>query len=172
MEASSVFAPHRDARPEEIYAYYQRFREAGQVAWGEGSWLNGNPSMVLLRMEDVQAWLRDPRLGREWRRLLPPGEQPPKPQLNSFRDVADHFMLFRDPPDHTRLRSMANMAFTPRHVNKMRAPVERLALDLVEDMKRQDGPVDFIASFAYPLPVLVIAGILGVPESDFSRFRD
>jgi cytochrome P450 len=172
MEASSVFAPHRDARPEEIYVYYQRFREAERVARGDSSWLNGNSSIVLLRMEDVQAWLRDPRLGREWRRLLPPGEQPPEPEVNSFRDVADHFMLFRDPPDHMRPRSTANMAFTPRHVNKMRAPIERLAHDLLEDMKRQDGPVDFIANFAYPLPVLVIAGILGVPESDFPRFRD
>jgi cytochrome P450 len=171
-EMSIIFAPQRDAHPNEMYAYYQRFREAARVARGDPGWAGGDDALVLLRMEDVHAGLRDPRLGKEWQRLLPPGETPSVPAPDSFGDVARNFMLFRDPPDHTRLRSTANMAFTPRHVNKMRAPIEALATRLAADVKAQDGPVDFIASFAYPLPVLVIAGILGVPDDDFSSFRD
>jgi cytochrome P450 len=64
------------------------------------------------------------------------------------------------------------MAFTPRHVNRMRPTIEALTKRLVAEMSHQDGPVDLIARFAYPLPVLVIAVILGVPDEDYPRFRD
>ena len=171
-EMSPIFAPHRDAHPDDMYAYYERFREAARVARGEPGWAGGDEALVLLRFEDVHAGLRDSRLGKEWQRLLPPSETPHVPEPDSFGDVAGNFMLFRDPPDHTRLRSTANMAFTPRHVNKMRAPIEDLAARLVTDMKAREGPVDLIANFAYPLPVLVIADILGVPNDDLQRFRD
>lgn len=167
-----VFAPQQDGQPDDIYSYYQRFREAGRVARGQPGWLNGHADVALLRFEDVHAGLRDPRFGRDWESLLPPGQTPTMPAPDSFDDMARNWMLLRDPPDHTRLRSTANMAFTSRHVNKMRAPIEALAARLAADVKAQEGPVDFIANFAYPLPVLVIAGILGVPEEDFQRFRD
>jgi cytochrome P450 len=111
-------------------------------------------------------------LGKEWRTLLPPDQPVSTPEPKTFGDVASDFMLFRDPPHHTRLRSTANLAFTPRHVNNMRGPIEALASRLIADLTQRDEPVDFIANFAYPLPVLVIAGILGVPEDDFQRFRD
>jgi pimeloyl-[acyl-carrier protein] synthase len=171
-DPEAIFAPTQDARPEDIYGYYARFREAAPVARGEIGWAGGDPALVLLRFEDVHAWLRDQRLGKEWRSLLPPDQPATMPEPGTFGDVASDFMLFRDPPHHTRLRSTANMAFTPRHVNNMRAPIETLASRLIADLPRRDEPVDFIANFAYPLPVLVIAGILGVPEEDFQRFRD
>lgn len=169
---AAVFAPEREADPGKIYAYYERFREAAPLARGQPGWVGGEDALVLLRMQEVQAWLRDQRLGREWRRLLPPGEPAHEPALNSFGDVARDWMLFRDPPDHTRLRSTANMAFTPRHVTRMREPIERIAATLVEELRAQEGPIDLITGFAYPLPVLIIAGILGIPEEDVRRFRD
>ena len=168
----TLFAPERDAHPDDIYDYYARFREAAPTARGQEGWAGGDPAVVLLRHADVHASLRDSRLGKEWRHLAPPGEPPHEPEPKSFGDVARHFMLFRDPPDHTRLRSTANMAFTPRHVTNMREPIANLASRLVAGLRERDEPADLIASFAYPLPVLVIAGILGVPEEDFPRFRD
>lgn len=171
-DIAAIFAPQRDGTPKDIYTYYSRFRDAGRVARGEPGWAGGDEGLALLRFDDVHAGLRDPRLGKEWQRLLPAGETPTAPEPDSFGDIAHHFMLFRDPPDHTRLRSTANIAFTPRHVNKMRAPIEQLAASLVSGLKTSDEPVDFIATVAYPLPVLVIAGVLGVPEEDFPRFRD
>lgn len=170
--AAARFMPTQDADPAGIYTYYARFREAGRVARGEPSWLGADDALVLLRFEDVYAGLRDPRVGKEWGRLLPPGQERAEPRKNSFPAVAQNFMLFRDPPDHTRLRSTANMAFTPRRVRTMREPIEQLATRLVDDLAGAEGPVDFISSFAYPLPVLVIARILGIPEEDFPRFRD
>jgi pimeloyl-[acyl-carrier protein] synthase len=172
-DASPAFMPQRDASPDDIYGYYARYRDAARVAWTEPEWPMGLPGPVLLRFEDVHAGLRDARLGKEWRRLLPPGQDPPPPPPpGTFGHVAANFMLFRDPPDHTRLRSTANMAFTPRRVRAMRDPVERLTNQLVADLATASGPVDLIAQFAYPLPVLVIAGILGIPDEDYERFRD
>jgi cytochrome P450 len=166
------FAPERDAHPDDIYDYYARFRETAPTARGQDGWAGGDPALALLRHADVHTWLRDPRLGKEWRRLAPSDELVHAPEPKSFGDVASNFMLFRDPPDHTRLRSTANMAFTPRHVSSMREPITNLASRLVAGLREREAPVDLIASFAYPLPVLVIAGILGVPEEDFPRFRD
>lgn len=166
------FMPTQDTDPAAIYAYYTRFRETARTARGQHSWLGADDALVLLRFDDVYAGLRDPRAGKEWEQFLPPGETPPGYPKDSFPAVAKNFMLFRDPPDHTRLRSTANMAFTPRRVRTMREPVERLAARLVDELIEADGPVDFISRFAYPLPVLVIAGILGIPEEDFPRFRD
>lgn len=171
LNAGVIFAPERDAHPRDIYTYYERFREAGPVARGYAGW-TGHPASVLLRFDDVSLWLRDPRLGREWQRILPPETPVEAPQPHTFGDIAGNFMLFRDPPHHTRLRSVANMAFTPRHVKKMREPIEALARRLIHDARSSGEPIDLIADFAYPLPVLVIAGILGIPEEDFARFRD
>src|SRR5699024_7959748 len=106
------FLPHRSAEPEGLYEYYERFRVADRVARGEAAWAGGDPALALLRFQDVYDGLRDPRLGKEWQQLLPSGEERPAPPPNTFGDIAHHFMLFRDPPDHTRLRSTANMAFT------------------------------------------------------------
>ena len=170
-ESTAIFAPAQESDPDRIYDYYERFREAAPVARWQPGW-EGGDSVVVLRLGEIQTWLRDQRLGREWQRLLPPDEPPPMPEPNSWGDVSGHFMLFRDPPDHTRLRSIANMAFTPRHVTNMREPIERLAHRLIHGLRQQEEPVDLIAGFAYPLPVLVIAGILGIPEEDFRRFRD
>src|SRR5699024_5985084 len=110
-----VFLPHRNADPDGLYEYYERFRAAGRVARGDSAGVGGDTSLALLRFQDVLDGLRDGRLGKEWQALLPPGDERPAPPPNTFGDIAHHFMLFRDPPDHTRLRSTANMAFTPRH---------------------------------------------------------
>jgi cytochrome P450 len=80
-------------------------------------------------------------------------------------------MLFRDPPTHTRLRGVANMAFTPRQVEKLRSQIEIVASDLAHDIRDTGGEVDLITHFAFPLPMLVIAEVLGIPSEDFRSFR-
>ena len=170
-DSPASFNLQRDTTPDTIYDYYARFREADRVARTAPEPPLGEPGLVLLRHEDVQAGLRDIRLGREVHRLLPPEMTPPAAR-NTFAEVHANWMLFRDPPDHTRLRSTANLAFTPRHVAAMREPIQALAARLIDDLTAREEPVDLIANFAYPLPVLVIAGILGVPNDDHAKFRD
>ena len=78
-------------------------------------------------------------------------------------------MLREDEPNHTRLRSLAAKAFTPRAVEQMRPQVEGL-LDVTFKRIPTSGQFDLISSFAAPFPIAVIAGILGVPASDWDRF--
>src|SRR6516165_6217446 len=79
-------------------------------------------------------------------------------------------MLTSDPPDHTRLRSLVQRAFTPRTVDRLRPHIEQIANDLLDRMTA-GREADFVADFAFPLPATVIAELIGVPGQDRSRFR-
>ncbi|GIJ22744.1 cytochrome P450 [Micromonospora lutea] len=83
-------------------------------------------------------------------------------------------MLRTNPPDHSRLRRLAAGAFTPRRINAMREVIEAQTDELIDAMTtagRGGAPVDFMAEFAYPLPVGVICELLGVPADDRTLFR-
>ncbi|MEY3481954.1 MAG: hypothetical protein RIQ71_2729, partial [Verrucomicrobiota bacterium] len=80
-----------------------------------------------------------------------------------FYEFEEHSLLELEPPVHTRLRGFINPSFLPRQIARLQPRIERLANDLV-DRFPADGKTDFIKSFAEPVPVLVIAGFLGVPE--------
>lgn len=82
----------------------------------------------------------------------------------------ENIMLFKDPPDHTRLRGLVNKAFTPRVVESMRARIVEIVNDLIDAVEPR-GEMDVIEDFAYPLPVTVIAEMLGIPEEDRDGFK-
>src|SRR5207253_4136337 len=119
---------------------------------------------VLTRYEDVLVALRDPRFAKEAiaafvaARL---GFAPPGIGLS---------MLDRDPPDHTRLRGLVSKAFTPRVVEVLRPHIQRIVDGLLERVETA-GSMDLIEDFAYPLPVIVICELLGVPVEDRDRFK-
>lgn len=79
-------------------------------------------------------------------------------------------MLFRDPPDHTRLRALVNRAFTPRVIENLRSRIQQIVEQLL-DRAQDAGAMDVIADLAYPLPVTVICDMLGVPPGDRDRIR-
>jgi cytochrome P450 len=78
--------------------------------------------------------------------------------------------LFRDPPDHTRLRGLVSKAFTPKVVESLRSRTQVMVDDLL-DAAMEAGQVDLLESFAHPLPVQVICDLLGVPAEDEDRFK-
>jgi cytochrome P450 len=160
-------ACYRDGNP---YPALARYREqaGAQFIPADPDREGSRPSLILFRHADCLAALRDNRLGREYG-AAPPGIEP---EEDSFRAMARLFMLFRDPPVHTRLRSVANLAFTPRQVEKMRPNIEATAQRLIDGVREQGKGVDLIGEFAFPLPMLVIAGMLGIDESDYRLFRD
>src|SRR5262245_16284114 len=146
------FLPEFIANP---YPFYHRLREAEPVHRSPlGFW-------VLTRYDDCVALLRDHRFGRAgFEALLESvyGENREQGRLPTS-------MLFRDPPDHTRLRSLVNRAFTPRVIEGLRPRIQQIVdelLDGVRDARR----MDIIAELAYPLPVTVICEMLGVPIDD------
>jgi len=120
---------------------------------------------VLTRYEDVVAVLRDPRFIKEplvsvvaarFGVTVPPG--------------VGLSMLDRDPPDHTRLRSLVSKAFTPRVVEGLRPRIQKIVDDLITRAEAV-GRMDLIEEFAYPIPVNVICEMLGVPIEDHERFK-
>ena len=155
------------------YPDYAWFREHDPISFGEPDWPQGKPAVSLFRFRDVHDVLRHPQAGVEGWKLSAEVRDPnePAPEPTPYGSVARNFMLFNDPPNHTRLRRIANMAFTPRQVAKLRPEVESIADYLIADMQDASAPVDLVRDYCYPLPVLVIGKILGVPEVDLPKFR-
>ncbi|MEM4782668.1 MAG: cytochrome P450 [Halalkalicoccus sp.] len=84
-------------------------------------------------------------------------------------DIIGTSMINSDPPRHTRLRSMIEPYFTPGAVSDLEPEIERVAHDLLDDVGEK---MDLVEEFAYPLPVLIIAELLGVPSEDRAQFRE
>jgi cytochrome P450 len=94
--------------------------------------------------------------------------------IDSLVRYLNHWMVFRDPPDHTRLRRLFNKAFTPTSVSNLRPSIENIVAHLIDGMEakaRRGETVDYIADFAYPLPASVIMDLLGVPRTDLGRVK-
>jgi cytochrome P450 len=150
------------------YDAYAELRAAAPVTWFEptGQWL-------VARYDDVNALLRDRRLGRTYLHVASHeemGRAPDQDHLAPFWHLIRNGMLDREPPEHTRLRRLVSAAFTPRRVAGLRPIVERLAGELADGFVAAGGG-DLIAAVAEPLPVTVIAELLGVPESDRPSLR-
>ena len=139
------------------YPFYDRLREAGPLAWWEDYAMP-----VAASHAAVSALLRDRRFGRA--DPAPPSR--PAHQA-AFWAVEDHSMMERDGPDHARLRGQVLRAFTSRRVAGMAHEVRALAHALID--ARPPGPFDLLDAFARPLPMRVIARLLGVPEADAPR---
>ena len=139
------------------YPHFAEERRRHPVAWHE-------PSGMYLAFDhaSVSAIQRDRRLGRIWRDKVPP---PGKPEdyLEPFNLLHRNQMMENEPPVHTRLRRPVARAFNRGHVERLRPRVRALAARLLDEVG--DGPFDLIAAYAEPLPVLVIAELLGVPAS-------
>lgn len=121
---------------------------------------------VLTRFEDCRSVLRDSRLGSP-----EPGDDAPALVARAARQrSAERSMLFLNPPDHTRLRKLVSRAFTPRRVAGMRASVEAMTQELLDDLAAAGGG-DLIDALAFPLPANVISELVGVPRADRDRLR-
>jgi pimeloyl-[acyl-carrier protein] synthase len=93
---------------------------------------------------------------------VPPEKLPPQP---ISRDL-----LGSDPPDHTRLRALVNLAFTPKRIRELKPRIAQIARNLLDQARPKDQ-MEFMAEFAVPLPIIVIAELLGVPPTDRREFR-
>jgi pimeloyl-[acyl-carrier protein] synthase len=115
---------------------------------------------LFTRYEDAGAVLKEVRIAKDVSRLLPPEEL----------TLLDQSMLFRDAPDHARLRALSNQAFSPARVRNLEPRILEIVDGLLARV-RSKGAMDFIADFALPLPIMVIAELLGVPQEDRDKFR-
>ncbi len=137
-----------------------RFYERARAAAGALFFWEDYAIPCALSYGATWAILRDRRFGRE----APPGRGPEKPAHQAaFWAVEDHSLLELEPPRHTRLRALVMRAFTSRRIAALAPEIEALAHHLID---RIDGDrFDLLAQFAQKLPVIIIARLLGVPES-------
>jgi cytochrome P450 len=141
------------------FPLFRRLREADPVHWSPRL-----KAWVLTRYDDCRSVLLDREISSD--RLRPYFATLPGPEAERIRDIIrylTHWMVFRDPPEHNRLRKLTGKVFHVQSMHAMRPQVEALAawaLGRIGD--RED--IDFIADFAGPLPGLVIMAMLGVPR--------
>ena len=93
-----------------------------------------------------------------------------RPAVRAVADVLGNWLVFRDPPDHDRLRGLLQSSFTPRQLASSRERIER-TVDTLLDAVVERGAMDFIRQLAFPLPAIVIAGLLGAPEQDLESIK-
>ena len=159
-----ILSPERVADP---YPYFAAWREEDPVHWNEQyrAWF-------VHRFLDVWEGLRNPALSSD--RVQPVFEHKLSPEQQHERrptfEILEHWMVFHDPPDHTRLRRLVNQAFTPRSVQALRPRIEAVVADLLDQIGPR-GSVDLIRDFAYPIPAVIIAEMMGVPPEDRDLFK-
>jgi cytochrome P450 len=160
---ANLLSPEALADP---YAFLAALREEH----GPLCWSRRHRAWLLTSFDEVAGGYRDDRLSSDRveaiaRHLDAARQAAMAPTLDLLRG----WMVFRDEPDHTRLRDPVRWAFTPKAVEGLRVRVQTLVDELVDDVV-EAGTCDLVAAFAFPLPAMVIAHLLGVPAADRHKF--
>lgn len=143
------------------YPLYDRLRALGRaVVAPEGA-------LIVTGYRDCSALLRDHRLYKAPERMLAASGYPDWQDRPSLR-LRFTSILTLNPPTHTRLRRLVSAAFTARRVEGLRPAVQRIVAEACEQIA---GETDFVAGFAFPLPVTVIGELLGIPAADRPMFQ-
>ncbi|MFC7483590.1 hypothetical protein ACFQX7_31215 [Luedemannella flava] len=156
MKPFALTGPDELADP---YPVYARYRAVDPVHAANGGF-------YVFRYDDVHAVLMSADVGRSALVARAGAQPPPRPLIPAdypaLRAVVDNWLVFLDPPRHTRLRALVTRHFTARRVADLRPRVAEIAAGLLADVR--DAPViDLVADFAAPLPILVIGELLGIP---------
>ena len=167
LETGITFNPMRADLRVDPHPFYRELRERDPIHRSRPA-----DGWVLTRYADVHAVLADrsfsadERNMRRWERL---SARHKRAGLSDPYEVDHITMLRSDAPDHTRLRNLVNQAFTPRAVDSLRGRIEELVDEQIYDLSH-GSRTELVADFAQPLPVIVIAEMLGIPLEDQERF--
>lgn len=160
---TSIFQPNNPEFLANPYPVYKQLRETSPIFFHEawGKW-------VLMNYKDVNALLRDKRLGRVINHTLPEESQTKWTEREAlFEQSRVGSILEIEPPDHTRIKDVFHQTFTPKRVRLLGDKVNRLCNKLVQDLlAKEPREADLIEDFAQIIPVTVIADLLGVVEED------
>jgi cytochrome P450 len=155
---------------ENLIKQQERFFQIDDFYGMGGTW-------VALHYDDVITILKDSRFIKDLRKFTSPHD---KQHPNSGNTAASKMfdwlmnmpnMLTVDPPDHTHLRRLVSKAFTPRMIEDLRPRIQQIADELLVAVQ-EHGKMDIISDFAYPLPIIVISEMLGIPATDRNQFRE
>jgi len=168
IETGILFNPLRKDLRVDPYPFYAELRERDPVhrSYAASGW-------VLTRYADILGVLADRRFSsdeRNWKRYARMRARRHRAGIPDFYDDQLASMLRIDPPDHTRLRTLVSKAFTPRAVERMRPRIEAVVGELLDALQGR-REIELVGDFASPLPVAIIAEMLGIPVADRARFR-
>ncbi len=149
---------------------YQQMRQEAPIAYHQ-AWSDGHKVWFITHYDDVNLVLRDhKRFVKDYLNTLTPEERGQKKLDSDLFNAINNHMLNKDGTDHLRLRTLVNKAFSARRMKHMPERVQVIAehlLDLVQDQ----GQMDLIGDYAFPVSIVVIAELLGIPPEDRDRFR-
>lgn len=153
---------------EKAYSFYAKLR--GREPVYRFTLPNGQIAWLITRYEDAQVVLKDNRFIKNPHTLLS------QEQINKMipileRDLLFNHMLNSDPPDHARLRNLVHKAFKPKMIEELRGRIQEIA-DTLLDAVENKGKMNLIDEFAFPLSIIVICEMLGIPMEDRDQFRE
>jgi len=150
------------------YRAYTYLRTAGPLHWID-KFRNG--AWVVTRYADVLTGLHDARLSSQRSHTLTAAlPRDVQSEFATFNQIFSRWMLFLDPPEHSRIRKLLNKEFTPHMIQRMRPRIERVVNSLLDEVIGK-SEMEFMTEFANPLPVRVIAEMLGIPSQDQRDFQ-
>jgi len=163
---------YSDAFRADTYATFARMREHDPVFCQPGLddetpiWFVSRYDDAVAVLLDDETFVRDPKLALDMDEVSAFTRSLPE----SFAFIENH-MLNKDGGDHRRLRRLVTKAFTPRMVERLRPRIQEIADELIDRVEGR-GEMELVEEFAFPLPITVIAELLGVPVVDRERFRE
>jgi len=156
IKVRDLARPQFKANP---YPFYARLRSEAPVCRTK---LLGQPTWLVTRYDDVLMVLRDERFTKDW--------LPRTRWLHRVSGPVTRNMLNKDAPEHTRLRTLVHKAFTPSLVERLRERIQSVCDELLTDLTT-GGRMELMRRYALPLPLTIIAELLGIPTRDRSRFH-
>jgi cytochrome P450 len=163
-DVPAYFNPMSPAFRRHPYATYSRLREENPIVFYPD--LN---AWFLTRYDDVEGILKEPHLQNSATGGANAGELPDV--VREFMELRNNWLFAMDPPRHTRVRALVHKAFSPARIRDLRSVVQRITDELLDEVE-DAGRMDIIKDFADPLPMRVIAYMLGVKVDDYDRFAE
>ncbi|MBO9610348.1 MAG: cytochrome P450 [Paenibacillaceae bacterium] len=161
--------PSLDRFIQQPYRYFFWSRMMSRILWVNLLDLQG---WLVTGYDEAEAIMKDPRFVKERHKLIPPEQIPAIPaHIQPAYELSQHMLVFRDAPDHTRMRSIVTKVFTRKMVEKLRPAIEQMCDDTILSRKGHKQH-ELIGDIAFPFTFLTIAVVLGVPRADMHKFRD
>jgi cytochrome P450 len=160
-----ISSPAFKSNPYPFYAQLRDQAPAYRITLGDK-----RTAWLVTRYDDVVTVLKDDRFVKDKRTVLTREQMAREPWIPKMLQPIERNMLDADAPDHTRLRGLVHMAFTPRLVENMRERIQRLTDELIDAIETR-GRMDLIRDYALPLPTTIIAEMLGVPDRERNKFH-
>lgn len=144
------------------YTYYKDIRK--QTGFAKVMLPYGIPAWMAFHYDVAEAVLKDERFIKDARTVFP------DEALDEQMLPISKSMLFVDPPDHKRLRGLIQKGFTPKRISRLKGRIDDIAMEQARQIKRKKR-FDLIEEYAFPIPIIVICELLGVPDSDRDKFQ-